>query len=115
MKCPKCNSQMTLFGSKIFEGAMICNECYEKLSSSQVEEPPEQRHSPPPPKYPPQSNQPKQQAPPAFPQRKTGGRVLGQIQKEKAPLPGNTCKTGNAPGRRKSCKKIQKKQKCLHP
>jgi len=35
MKCPKCDSPMTLFGSKIFDGAMICNECYEKLSSKQ--------------------------------------------------------------------------------
>jgi hypothetical protein len=26
---------MTLFGSKIFDGAMICNDCYEKLSSKQ--------------------------------------------------------------------------------
>ncbi|MEQ8168417.1 MAG: hypothetical protein ABRQ38_05940 [Candidatus Eremiobacterota bacterium] len=37
MKCPKCDSPMTLFGSKIFDGAMICNECYEKLSSKQQE------------------------------------------------------------------------------
>ena len=39
MKCPKCDSLMTLFGSKIFDGAMICNECYEKLSAKQQEGP----------------------------------------------------------------------------
>jgi len=39
MKCPKCDSPMTLFGSKIFDGAMICNECYEKLSAKQQEGP----------------------------------------------------------------------------
>jgi len=34
MKCPNCDKPMTLFGSKIYEGAMVCNECYEKLISS---------------------------------------------------------------------------------
>jgi len=39
MKCPKCDSPMTLFGSKIYDGAMICNDCYDKLSSAPKPEP----------------------------------------------------------------------------
>jgi hypothetical protein len=30
---------MTLFGSKIYDGAMICNDCYDKLSSAPKQEP----------------------------------------------------------------------------
>jgi len=85
MKCPKCNSQMTLFGSKIFEGAMICNDCYEKLSVAKSEEPPQQQILPQSlPKYSPVPHQ--QPVQPVYPQRATGGRVLGNIVKEK-PVP----------------------------
>jgi len=35
---------MTLFGSKIFDGAMICNDCYEKLSTTRQEVQPAPSH-----------------------------------------------------------------------
>ena len=85
MKCPKCNSPMTLFGSKIYEGAMICNDCFENLMTKKEAQPPQ---APPSASQYQPSIQPAQQQPPPVSQtRRTPNIGIKRPEEQIAPPP----------------------------